>query len=72
MALKKLRILIADDEPITRMNLREMLEQAGYPVVGEASDGLSSILSSGSRARIKAASGLPGMFATTLKQWYMP
>lgn len=43
MALKKLRILIADDEPITRMDLREMLEQAGYPVVGEASDGFDTI-----------------------------
>lgn len=43
MALKKLRILIADDEPITRMDLREMLEQAGYSVVGEASDGFDTI-----------------------------
>ena len=43
MALKKLRILIADDEPITRMDLREMLEQAGYPVIGEASDGFDTI-----------------------------
>lgn len=43
MALKKLRILIVDDEPITRMDLREMLEQAGYPVVGEASDGFDTI-----------------------------
>ena len=43
MALKNLRILIADDEPITRMDLRELLEQAGYLVVGEASDGFDTI-----------------------------
>lgn len=43
MALKNLRILIADDEPITRMDLRELLEQAGYRVVGEASDGFDTI-----------------------------
>ena len=43
MALKNLRILIADDEPITRMDLRELLEQAGYLVVDEASDGFDTI-----------------------------
>ena len=37
------RIVIADDEPITRMDLREMLETAGYNVVGEASDGFDAI-----------------------------
>ncbi|CAM2751012.1 response regulator [Hathewaya histolytica] len=37
------RIVIADDEPITRMDLREMLETAGYSVVGEASDGFDAI-----------------------------
>jgi response regulator NasT len=34
-----LRILIADDEAVVRMDLREMLEESGYEVVGEASDG---------------------------------
>lgn len=37
------RIVIADDEPITRMDIREMLEEAGYNVVGEASDGFDAI-----------------------------
>lgn len=37
------KIVIADDEPITRMDLREMLETAGYNVVGEASDGFDAI-----------------------------
>ncbi|MGV8981837.1 ANTAR domain-containing response regulator [Clostridium sp.] len=37
------RLVIADDEPITRMDLREMLEAAGYNVVGEASDGFDAL-----------------------------
>ncbi|WML37580.1 response regulator [Clostridium sp. OS1-26] len=37
------KIVIADDEPITRMDIREMLEEAGYVVVGEASDGFDAI-----------------------------
>ncbi|MGV8980119.1 ANTAR domain-containing response regulator [Clostridium sp.] len=37
------RLVIADDEPITRMDLREMLEAAGYSVVGEASDGFDAV-----------------------------
>lgn len=34
-----LRILIADDEPIARLDLREMLEALGHSVVAEAADG---------------------------------
>ncbi|GAA0125751.1 MULTISPECIES: response regulator [Clostridium] len=37
------RIVIADDEPITRMDIREMLEEEGYDVVAEASDGFDVI-----------------------------
>lgn len=37
------KVVIADDEPITRMDLSEMLEEAGYEVVGEASDGFDAI-----------------------------
>lgn len=37
------RIVIADDEPITRMDIKEMLEEVGYDVVGEASDGFDAI-----------------------------
>lgn len=36
-------IVIADDEPITRMDLHEILTEAGYNVVGEASDGFDAI-----------------------------
>lgn len=39
----KRRIIIADDEPITRMDLREILEEAGYKVLGEASDGFDAV-----------------------------
>ncbi|WP_053955139.1 ANTAR domain-containing response regulator [Inediibacterium massiliense] len=39
----KKRIVIADDEPITRMDIREILEEAGYDVVGQASDGFDAI-----------------------------
>jgi response regulator NasT len=37
------RIVIADDEPIIRMGLREMLQEQGYLVVGEATDGQTAI-----------------------------
>jgi response regulator NasT len=37
------RILLAEDETITRMDLREMLENLGYMVVGEAGDGVAAI-----------------------------
>lgn len=37
------RIVIVDDEPITRMDIRGMLEAENYEVVGEASDGIEAI-----------------------------
>lgn len=37
------RVLIADDESIIRMDLREMLGSLGYQVVGEAADGISAV-----------------------------
>jgi response regulator NasT len=37
------RIVIADDEPITRMDVAEMLEEAGSDVVGKASDGFDAV-----------------------------
>lgn len=39
----KRTIVIVDDEPITRMDIREILEANGYDVVGEASDGFEAI-----------------------------
>ncbi len=36
-------ILIADDEIIQRMDLKDMLTRLGYAVVGEAGDGLSAL-----------------------------
>jgi AmiR/NasT family two-component response regulator len=38
-----LRVVIADDESIIRMDLQEMLTGLGYSVVGEAGDGQSAI-----------------------------
>lgn len=38
-----LRVVIADDEPITRMDLKELLENAGYVVVAEATDGFEAV-----------------------------
>lgn len=38
-----IRIVIADDESITRMDLREILEAQGYEVVGEAGDGIDAV-----------------------------
>ena len=37
------RILIAEDDAIPRMDLREMLQNLGYQVVGEAADGQAAV-----------------------------
>jgi response regulator NasT len=37
------RILVAEDETIIRLDLRALLEQAGYDVCGEARDGVEAI-----------------------------
>jgi response regulator NasT len=38
-----LRVLIADDEPLIRVDLRELLEAIGYEVVAEARDGTEAL-----------------------------
>lgn len=40
---KQLRLVIADDESVIRMHLKETLVSLGYLVVGEAGDGVSVI-----------------------------
>jgi response regulator NasT len=42
-AMSQVRVLIADDEPIIRLDLRQMLESLGYEVVGEADDGKAAV-----------------------------
>lgn len=42
--MERKRILIADDESIIRMDLREMLNNLDYLVVGEAGDGHSAVI----------------------------
>lgn len=37
------RVLIAEDEALIRLDLKEMLEEEGYVVVGEAGDGESAV-----------------------------
>lgn len=37
-----MRVLIADDDPIIRLDLKQMLENLGYEVVAEAEDGLAA------------------------------
>ncbi|MFN8522668.1 MAG: response regulator [Chloroflexota bacterium] len=39
MSVAKKRIVIADDEPVIRMDLKGALENLGYEVIGEAADG---------------------------------
>ncbi|MEG6586835.1 ANTAR domain-containing response regulator [Dendrosporobacter sp. 1207_IL3150] len=41
--MQQLRVVIADNESIIRMDLKEILEEAGHIVVGEATDGLKAI-----------------------------
>ncbi len=38
-----LRILLAEDEALIRLDLAEMLEEAGYDVVGQAADGEQAV-----------------------------
>ena len=38
-----MRVLIAEDEALIRLDLREMLEEEGFDVVGEAADGEQAI-----------------------------
>ena len=38
-----MRILVAEDETIIRLDLRALLEQAGYEVCGEARDGVEAV-----------------------------
>ncbi|HID34971.1 MAG TPA: response regulator [Anaerolineae bacterium] len=40
---QRTRIIIADDESLIRRDLREMLEEQGYLVIGEAGDGRTAV-----------------------------
>jgi response regulator NasT len=37
------RVLVAEDEALIRLDLKEMLEEEGYDVVGEAADGREAV-----------------------------
>ncbi len=39
----KKTVIVADDEPIIRMDLRQMLEELGYEIVAEAVDGYDAV-----------------------------
>jgi two-component system, response regulator PdtaR len=41
--VERTRVIIADDESLIRMDLREMLTNQGYLVVGEVGDGRSAV-----------------------------
>lgn len=41
--MERIRVIIADDESIVRIDLKEMLGGLGYLVVGEVGDGLSAV-----------------------------
>lgn len=41
--MERTRVIIADDESIIRMDVREMLTNLGYLVVGEVGDGRSAV-----------------------------
>ncbi len=43
MTTDPIRIVIAEDEPLIRLDLRESLEEEGYAVVGEAGDGAEAV-----------------------------
>ena len=39
----KKNVIVVDDEPIIRLDLHQMLEELGYEVIGEASDGFDAV-----------------------------
>jgi AmiR/NasT family two-component response regulator len=41
--VERTRVIIADDESLIRIDLREMLSNLGYLVIGEAGDGRSAV-----------------------------
>ena len=41
--MEALRIVIADNESIIRMDLKELLEEAGHEVIGQAVDGVRAV-----------------------------
>src|SRR5882757_6100544 len=41
--MAKLRVLIADDDPIIRLDLKQILENLNYDVVAEAGDGQQAV-----------------------------
>lgn len=41
--MKSYRVLIVDDEPVIRLDLRTMLESMGHEVVGEADNGVDAL-----------------------------
>lgn len=41
--MKSYRVLIVDDEPVIRLDLRTMLEPMGHEVVGEADNGVDAL-----------------------------
>lgn len=43
MGENKRTVVIVDDEPVTRMDLADMLEEAGFLVAGEAGDGFDAV-----------------------------
>ena len=43
MTFEGLRVLIAEDETLIRLDLRQMLEEHGMIVCGEARDGLEAV-----------------------------
>ena len=43
MSSETIRVLIAEDEALIRLDLKEMLEEEGFEVVGEAGDGEAAV-----------------------------
>jgi two-component system, response regulator PdtaR len=41
--MSKLKLVVVDDDPITRMDIKEILLQAGYEVIGEGKNGEEAI-----------------------------
>lgn len=41
--MKQIRVIVAEDEPVTRRDICEMLEEAKFKVIGESGDGQTAV-----------------------------
>ncbi len=62
-----LRVVIAEDEALIRLDFKEMLEEEGYEVTGEATDG-EKVVELASPGHPEARPGHPGQHLPNIEK----